>query len=72
MSVIKIGATRVFDAIELLPTKYMMPKTLSNDQINTAFEKIAEALNNPKLQDIFLTGNNKNEILNEIVDIFDE
>ena len=48
-----------------------MPKTSSNDRINTAFEEIAEALNNPKLQQGFLNGNKENEILNELVDIFD-
>ena len=49
----------------------MMPKTSSNDQINAAFKEIAEALNNPKLQDGFLNGNKENGILNEIVNIFD-
>ena len=72
VSVTSTGATRVSDAIELLPTKYTMPKTSSNDQISAAFEEIAEALNNPKLQEGFLNGNKENEILNELVEIFDK
>ena len=57
VSVISTGATRVSDAIELLPTKYTMPKTSSNDRINAAFEEIAEALNNPKMREGCLNGN---------------
>ena len=71
VSVTKTGATQVSDAIELLLTKYTMPKTLSNNQISAALKEIAEALNNPKLQEGFLNGNNENEILNGIVEIFD-
>ena len=37
VSVEKTRATRMSDAIELLPTKYMMPKTSSNDRIVAAF-----------------------------------
>ena len=67
----KIGATRISDAIELLPTKHIMPKTSSNDQISAVFEKIAKALNNPKLREGFLNGKKENEILNETVEVFD-
>ena len=52
ISVTKTGATRVSDAIELLPTKYKMPKTSFTDCINAAFEEIREALNNLKLQEV--------------------
>ena len=38
VSVTRTGATRVSDAIELLPSKYTMPKTSSNDRISIAFE----------------------------------
>ena len=69
---IKLGATRISDIIELLPTKYTIPKTSSNKQSSATFEKIAEALNSPKLQEVFLNGNKENEILNEIVVIFDK
>ena len=71
VSVTKTGATRVSDAIELLPTKYKMPKTSSADCINAAFKEIGEALNNPKLREGFLNGNKENEIINELVDMFD-
>ena len=64
VSVTKIGAIQISDAIQIQSTKYTMPKTLSNDQLDAAFEEIAEALNNPKLQDGFLNGNKENEILN--------
>ena len=57
VSVTITGATRVLGVIELLPTKYKMPKTSSADRINAAFEKIGEALNNPKLREGFLSGN---------------
>ena len=66
VSVTKTGATRVSDATELLPSKYSMPKTSSNDRINAAFEEIAEALNNPKVKEGFLNGNKENEIINEL------
>ena len=73
VSVTKTEATRVSDSIKLLPSKYTtMPKTSSNDQIDTAFEEIAQALNNPKLQERFLNVNKENEILNELIDIFDQ
>ena len=49
----------------------MMPKTSPNDQISAAFEEIAEALINPKLQEGFPNRNKENEMLNEIVGIFD-
>ena len=62
VSVTSTGATRVSDAIELLPTKYTMPKTSSKDRINAAFEEIAEALNNPKMREGCLNGNKENEI----------
>ena len=71
VSVTSTGVTQVSDAIELLLTKYTMPKTSSNDRINAAFEEIAEALNNSKLREGFLNGNKENEILNELVEIFD-
>ena len=48
-----------------------MPKTSSNDRINAAFEEIAETLNNPKLREGFLNGNKENEIINELVKMFD-
>ena len=67
----KTGATRISDAIKLLQTKYTMLKTSSNNEISAAFKEIVEALNNPKLREGFLNGNKKNEILNEIVEIFD-
>ena len=63
---------RVSEAIELHPKKYIMPKILSNDRINAAFEEIAEALNNPKLRKGFLNGNKENEIINELVEVFDK
>ena len=66
---LKIGATRVSDAIELLPTKYMMPKSSSNDYISAAFDKTDETLNTPKLKEGLLNGNKENKILNEIVEI---
>ena len=72
VTVTKIGATRVSDAIELLLTKNTMPKTSSNDQINEAFEEIADALNNTKLKEGFLNGNKENEILNDLVEMFDK
>ena len=72
ISVTSTGATRVSNAIELLPSKYTMPKTSSNDRIKVAFEEIAEALNNPKFREGFLNGNKENEILNELVEIFDK
>ena len=59
MSVTKREATRVSDVIELLPTKYTMPKTSSDDRIDAAFEGIAEVLNNLKLREGFLNGNIK-------------
>ena len=49
-----------------------MPKTSSTDCINVTFEEIGEALNNPKLREGFLNGNNENEIINELVEIFDQ
>lgn len=42
------------DTIELLPTKFTMPKTSSNDRIVAAFEEILTILNNPKLRESFL------------------
>ena len=60
------------DAIELLPTKYKMPKTSSANCINAAFKEIGEALNNPKLREGFLNGNKENEIINELLDMFDK
>ena len=48
-----------------------MPKTSSNDRINAAFEEIAEAINNPKMREAFLNGNKENEILNQLVEIFE-
>ena len=59
VSVTKTGATRVSDAIKLLPTKYKMSKTSSTDHINAAFEEIGEVLNNSKLREGFLNGNKK-------------
>ena len=49
-----------------------MPKTSSADRINAAFEEIGEALNNPKLREGFLNGNKENEIINELVEMFDK
>ena len=49
-----------------------MPKTSSDDRINAAFEEIGEALNNPKLREGFLNGNKENEIINELVEMFDK
>ena len=49
-----------------------MPKTSSNDRINAAFEEIGEALNNPKLREGFLNENKENEIINELVEMFDQ
>ena len=72
VSVTKTGATRISDAIKLLPTKYTMPKTSFNDPINAAFKEIAEALNNLKLRGGFLNGNKESKILNGIVNIFDK
>ena len=72
ISVTKTGATRVSDAIELLPIKYKIPKTSSTDRINAAFEEKGEALNNPKLREGFLNGDNKNEKNNELVEMFDK
>ena len=72
MSVNKTGATQVSDAIELSPTQHIMPKTLSNDCISTAFEETTEALNNSKLLEVFLKRKKENEIINEIVDLFDK
>ena len=72
VSVTKTRATKVSDAIELLPSKYTMPKTLSNDRISAAFEKIVEALNNPKLREGFLNCNKENEMINILVEIFNK
>ena len=72
VTVTKTGATRTSDAIELLPTKYIMPKTSFNSRISATFEEIAEALNNPKLQEEFLNFNKENEILKEIVETFNK
>ena len=58
--------------MELLPSKYTMPKISSNNCINAAFEEIAEVLNNPKLREGFLNANKENEILNELVKKFDK
>ena len=69
--VTKTGMAQVSDTTQLLPTKYTMPKTSSNNQISAAFEEIAETLNNPQLQERFFNGNKKDQILNEIVEIFD-
>ena len=71
VSVAKTGATRVSDAIKLLPAQYTMSKTSSNDRISAAFKEIAKPLNKPKLKEIFLNDNKKNKFLNEIIDIFD-
>ena len=49
-----------------------MPKTSSNDRINAAFEEIAEVINNPKMREGFLNGNKENEILNQLVEIFEK
>ena len=49
-----------------------MPKTSSNDRINTAFEEIGEALNNLKLREGFLNGNKENESINEFLELFDK
>ena len=49
-----------------------MPNTSSADRINAVFEEIGEALNNPKLLEGFLSGNKENEIINELVDMFDK
>ena len=49
-----------------------MPKTSSADRINAAFEEIGEALNNPKLREGFLNGNKENEIISELVEMFDK
>ena len=49
-----------------------MPKTSSKDRINAAFEEIAEALNNPKMRERCLNGNKENEIVNELVEIFNK
>ena len=49
-----------------------MPKTSSDDRINATFEEIGEALNNPKQQEGFLNGNKENEIINELVEMFDK
>ena len=48
-----------------------MSKTYSNNRINSAFEEIAEALNNPKLREGFFNDSKENKILNELVEIFD-
>ena len=48
-----------------------MPKTSSNDQISAAFKEIVKVLNNLKLRERFLNANKVNEIINEIVKIFD-
>ena len=68
----KSDAIRVSDAIELLPSKYTMPKTSSNNRINVAFEEIADALNNPKLREGFLNGNKENETINDLVQMIDK
>ena len=70
VSVTSTGANQVSDAIELLPTKYRLPKTSSNEQISAVFKEIAEALNNPKLRERLLNCNKENEILNELAEIF--
>ena len=49
-----------------------MPKTSSNDRINAAFKEIGETLNNPKIREGFLNGNKENEIINELVEMFDK
>ena len=49
-----------------------MPKTSSADRINAAFKEIGKALNNPKLREGFLNGNKVNEIINELVDMFNK
>ena len=49
-----------------------MPKTSSADRINAAFEEKGEALNNPKIREDFLNGKKENEIINELVDMFNK
>ena len=49
-----------------------MPKTSLHNRISAAFDEIAEAFNNPKLQEGFLNGSKENEILNKIVKIFEK
>ena len=56
----------------MLQTKYKMLKTSSTDRINTAFEEKGKTLNNPKIQEGFLNGNKENEIINELVEMFDK
>ena len=71
MNVVKTGQTRVSDVVEILPTKYIMPKISSNNCIVAAFEEISEALNNSKLWEAFLNGNKEDEIVTEIMEIFE-
>ena len=72
VNVTKPRATKFLDTIELLSTKCTMPKTSSNDHINAAFEEMAEALTNPKLREGFLNEKKENEIINELVEMFDK
>ena len=71
ISVEKTGGTRTSDAIEILPTKYIMPKTSSNDRIIAALEEIAEAVKNSELRSPFMNGRKENEIIKELSEIFD-
>ena len=67
----KTGGTRASDVIEILPTKYIIPKTSSNDRKITALEEIAEAVKNPALRSPFMNGKKENEIIREFSEIFD-
>ena len=49
-----------------------MPKISFTNRINAAFEEIGEILNNPKLREGFLNGNKENEIINELIEMFDK
>ena len=72
ISVEKTRGTRMSDAIKILPTKYIMPKTSSNDRIIAALEEIAEAVKNPALRSPFMSGSKwENKIIKELSEIFD-
>ena len=71
ISVKKTGGTKTSDAIEILPTKYIMPKTSLNDRIISALEKIAEAVKNPALRSPFINGRKENEMIKELSEIFE-
>ena len=70
INVSSTGGDRVSDTVEFIPTNYIMPRTSSRDRIAAALDEITHAIANPCPRSPFLNGEQTQEIVNELSDIF--